>query len=409
MQILVIAQIYAPDSGGSSTRAVNVVKGLLARGHEVSVIAGFPHYPNGARPAAYKWKLISVQNQGSLSITRCWVPGIASRGLLNRLLLFTIFSITSLFALGLLKRPNVVWAGNPTTFSFFPGFVFSRAYRCPIVRNADDLWPETVWELGLIQSHLLFLVAEFLSKLSYRLADAVTPISAGYVDRIANHYGVSRELIQVVEVGLDLNTVEVEVPQLELTQHSFTVLYSGTLGRGYSFRTILEASRLLLDHPEIKVIIRGAGELADSIRSQASKLKLKNITLRLGWINQQDLSSIMSSADAFLLPMPALPFVDSGLPTKVFEYQAMGKPIICCSSGESAEYVSNTQCGVVVPAVNPAALAKAILELSTDRERCESMGDMGRKSVREYSTIKIGEKMERVFMQVMSSRKLNPR
>jgi len=403
MRILVIAQMYPPDSGGSSTRAVNVVKGLLTRGHEVSVIAGFPHYPDGVRPAAYKRKLISVQNQGSLFITRCWVPAIASRGLLNRLLLFTIFSITSLFALGLLKRPDVVWAGNPTTFSFFPGFVLSRAYRCPIVRNADDLWPETVWELGLIQSHLLFLVAEFLSKLTYRLADAVTPISAGYVDRIADHYGVRRELIQVVEVGLDLNTVEEEEGQSELKQHSFTVLYSGMLGYGYSFRTILEAARLLLDNPEIKVIIRGAGELADSIQSQSSKLKLRNMTLRLGWINQKDLSSILSSADAFLLPMPALPFVELGLPTKVFEYQAMGKPIICCSSGEAAKYVLTTQCGVVVPPENPKALAKAILELSTDRERCEWMGDKGRKSVREFSTGKIGEKIERVLLQVTKS------
>ena len=62
---------------------------------------------------------------------------------------------------------------------------------------------------------------------------------------------------------------------------------------------------------------------------------------------------MLNSADVFVLPMADLNFVDLGLPTKVFEYQSYGKPIICVSNGEAAKYVKFTCSGIVV---NPKTL-----------------------------------------------------
>jgi len=39
MKVLVVAQYFPPDMGGASTRASNVVKGLLSKGCEVTVVA----------------------------------------------------------------------------------------------------------------------------------------------------------------------------------------------------------------------------------------------------------------------------------------------------------------------------------------------------------------------------------
>jgi len=40
MNVLVIAELFPPDMGGGSTRAFNVVKGLVSLGHGVTVIQG---------------------------------------------------------------------------------------------------------------------------------------------------------------------------------------------------------------------------------------------------------------------------------------------------------------------------------------------------------------------------------
>jgi len=64
MHVLVIAQYFPPDMGGGSARASNVVKGLLSKGCNVTVIAAFPHYPHGKVPVKYKRKPIVAEQAG---------------------------------------------------------------------------------------------------------------------------------------------------------------------------------------------------------------------------------------------------------------------------------------------------------------------------------------------------------
>ena len=44
MKAIVLAQYFPPDMGGGSTRASNVVKGLLGNGCEVTVVAAIPAF-----------------------------------------------------------------------------------------------------------------------------------------------------------------------------------------------------------------------------------------------------------------------------------------------------------------------------------------------------------------------------
>ena len=56
LKVLVLAQYFSPDMGGGSTRATNVVKGLLSKGCGVTVVAAFPHYPHGKVSNEYRGK-----------------------------------------------------------------------------------------------------------------------------------------------------------------------------------------------------------------------------------------------------------------------------------------------------------------------------------------------------------------
>jgi len=91
--------------------------------------------------------------------------------------------------------------------------------------------------------------------------------------------------------------------------------------------------------------------------------------------------------------------------TRLYEYQAAGKPIICCSSGQPGRYVSETESGVVVKPGDYEALAKAILYLRENRDVAEKLGSSGRRYVeRNLSMEKIGLRMMRVFQQVIAYR-----
>ena len=196
MRVLVIAQLFPPDGGGASTRAYNVVRGLIKKGHKVVVVSAFPHYPTGKIPKEYRRKPLRIEHDEELKIVRTFVPAIASEGFVNRILLFASFVVSSLFALPFVGGIDVVWAANPNAISFYPGLIYRVFKRCGLVQNVDDLWPEALYDLGLSKHSFLARLGEFMAKISYRLASAITPISPAYVDVITNKYETDAEKLQ---------------------------------------------------------------------------------------------------------------------------------------------------------------------------------------------------------------------
>ena len=204
MKVLVLAQYFSPDMGGGSTRASNVVNGLLSKGCEVTVVAAFPHYPHGNVPSQYKGKAVVSERFGYAKVFRVWVPALPHSSSLKRMVLHFCFCVSSLFALPFVGRVDVVWGANPNLFSFFPSFIYGIVKRVPIVRNVDDLWPEAFYDMELVKSRVLKKLLDFVAKLSYTIPVAITPISSAYKRRIVEKYGVGAGKIYVIEVGANV-------------------------------------------------------------------------------------------------------------------------------------------------------------------------------------------------------------
>jgi len=400
LKVLVLAQYFSPDMGGGSTRATNVVKGLLSKGCDVTVVAAFPHYPHGKVPANYNRKAIVPERFGNAKVYRVWIPALPHSSPLKRVILHLCFVFSSLFALPFVGKTDVVWGANPNLFSFFPSFVYGVAKRAPVVRNVDDLWPEVFYELGYVKSELARKMLDFLAWLSYVAPAASTPISMGYKRSIVAKYGVSPEKVHVVEVGVD------SVKPLSAGKNPkdrFTVMYSGVLGLGYDFNVVLEAARFLAKNENIVFVIRGVGEMAPKLKKAISELDLRNVVLDTRFLPKAELAALLESADVFVLPMAGMSFVDLGLPTKVFEYQAYGKPIICVSGGEPARYVESTNSGLIVKPMDADGFAESVTRLFKDRSAGAELGMNGREHVSEFLTSeRIGERMYNVFVLVRS-------
>jgi colanic acid biosynthesis glycosyl transferase WcaI len=398
LKVLVLAQYFSPDMGGGSTRATNVVKGLLSKGCDVTVVAAFSHYPQGNVPEQYMRKAIVPEGIGGAKVFRVWIPALPHSSPVNRIVLHLCFCISCLFALPFVGEVDVVWGANPNLFSFFPSFVFGVAKHVPVVRNVDDLWPEVFYELGLVKSKLARKTLDFLAWLSYVVPAAITPTSAGYKRRIVAKYGIPPEKVHVVEVGVDgVKPLSVE----KNLGKKFVVMYSGVLGLGYDFDVVLDAAKILRENGDVVFVIRGVGELGHWLRNRISELDLGNVVLDTSFLPKQKLSALLSSADVFVLPMASMSFVEEGLPAKVFEYQAYGKPIICVSGGEPAGYVEATESGLVVKPKDGYGFAKAVIRLYENRNLAFELGSNGWQHVSTNLTAeKIGGRMYEVLASV---------
>jgi glycosyltransferase involved in cell wall biosynthesis len=392
--------------GGGATRTYNVAKGLVSAGCNVVVIAAFPHYPTGDIPAKYCWKPLAIEHMDGFKVFRTFVPHLASEGIIKRILLFFFFVISSLFALPFIGKVDVVWAANPNIIGVFPSLVYGLVKRCPVVQNVDDLWPESLYDLGVSRRSLFGRLAEFLAKIAYRLSSAITPISPGYVGVICGKYGVSRDKVYVIRAGVDLSRFKVKNNKnsVNCNERSFKVLYSGAFSIAYDFDQVLLAAKKLENVDGIEFVLQGGGELADYLKAKIEKLKLKNVRIVDKIVSRDEVAKLLSEADALLLPLRNFGAPYLGMSSKLYEYQAVGKPIICCAEGQPAKYVKKTKSGIVVKPGDYKSLADVALYLKDNPDVVREFGLSGRSFVENNLSIeRIGFEMRLVFEQVMSA------
>jgi glycosyltransferase involved in cell wall biosynthesis len=396
LNILIVAQYFPPDLGGSATRAFNVAKGLVLNGCKVTVVAAFPHYPHGDIPREYRWKPFKVEWMGRIRVIRTFMPPLKSEGFFKRLLLMLSFAVSAMFALPVVGRFDVVWAS-----SWAPGVFYSRVKRRKLVLNVDDLTIKDVVDLGLLrEGSMLVRVGRFAYKVFYLQGDAVTPISSGYVERIME-YGVEKEKIYPIRGGVDLETFRLAPRQRD---DKFTVLYSGAFSVAYDFEQVLRAADVLRKEKsdDVLFVIQGAGELGDQIKSSVEDLKLKNVAIINKIVSRGEVAELLNGADALILPLADFGRPYLGISSKLYEYQAVGKPIICCAYGEPADYVEETKSGIVVKPGDYESLARAVLYLKNNPGVAESFGESGRKYVDGNVSIeKIGLKMKDLLIRLI--------
>ena len=400
MKVLIIAQYFPPDMGGGATRAYNVAKGLILNGCKVIVISAFPHYPHGNISHKYRWKPFKIEWFNGIKVIRTFVPPIASKGLIRRVILFTSFIISSLFALPLIDNVDVIWAANPNILSIIPALIYGSIKKAPITLNVDDPWPEDLYLFNLVKKKSIFSkIAEFLARMAYHKAKAITPISPGYIKIISGRYRVNPNKIHVVRAGVDIH--KFKPLKMDTNDKIFRITYIGAFSIAYDFDQILLAAKIIeKEDKDIRFIIQGGGELANYIKSRVRELNLKNVEVIDKIVSRDEVVKILNMADMLILPLKNFGKPYLGISSKIYEYQAVGKPIICCAIGQPAEYIRKTRSGIVVNPGDYKSLAKEILHIYKKPKFINELGINGRKSSENISLEKIGENMKRILKSV---------
>lgn len=325
-----------------------------------------------------------------------------SKGLARRLCTFMTFIMSSLIGLLLVEDVDAVWVANPDIFGLIPGLLFRWRFRCPLVFNVDDLSIEDVSNLEIMGGEsMLFRLARAVSRFLYQRVDAVTPLSPGYYDGIAR-FGVPHEDIHLVPVGVDLDIFK----PAEKRQDGFTVAYSGSFSVAYDFDQILKAAETLREHHEIRFIIQGKGELGQGIRKSINEMGLENVELIDAIYTRGQVAEFLGQADALILPLIDFGAPYPGISSKLYEYQALSKPIICCAEGQPSVYVEETSSGIVVKPGDYNGLADAVIYLQMNGDEADAMGRAGRRYVETNVGVdKIGQRLKAVLTKAIQRRR----
>ncbi|MEW6350146.1 MAG: glycosyltransferase family 4 protein [Thermodesulfobacteriota bacterium] len=361
MRILILTQFFHPEPG---PRVHELAAELAGRGHQVSVITGFPTVPfatfyDGYRPSVYR-----LERYGEAQVVR--VPHFphGRKSALRRLLHYGSFAVSAA-SLGnmLVGRSDCMYVFLPPPLLGFAAHVISRTRGIPYMYDIQDIWPEAIEGSGITLPGGLMRALKRLAHTAHRLPDAISVPSPGY-KRHLEASGIDPGKIEVIPNWADESCYRPIDYDADFAREfgldgKFNVVFAGNLGWAQALETVLDCAPLVAHIPDIQFVLAGEGLASKQLQEKACKMGLHNVRF-LGRMNQDRMPSLFSVSDLLLVHLRKSPIFTITIPGKTQAYMASGKPILMAVEGDGAELIETAGAGLTCPQEDPAALARCV-------------------------------------------------
>jgi len=414
VHIVALNQFYAPDCSATAQLLTELAEGLLARGHRVTVITSGPRFASafrGARALAPEGELHGVR------VIRIPSTHFGKLSLLTRASDYASFYVGAFRALLRLRaRPDVFLPLTTPPMVALAAQLAALRSRVPVVALVQDLYPDIAVRLGVVSNDgLVHRLWAGVAAASLRQATSVITLSELMAEHVRG-YGVRPDRIEVIpnwalaELEAEPAPADGAAARLEYGfGDRFVVMYSGNLGAGHQFETLLAAARRLRLRRDIVFAFVGAGVRKAEVERFVAREQLSNVRC-LPLAPRERLAESLGAADLHVITMR------DGLeglvvPSKLYGVLAAARPALFIGPAKDsvAETLRSAQAGVCLDNGDVSGVVTAILELALHPEAGRAMGHRGRAHLEaELSRSRALDAYERVLSAACGHR-LGPR
>ncbi|WP_396191178.1 glycosyltransferase family 4 protein [Flavobacterium sp.] len=343
-EILIISNYYPPEKGAAANRIEQLALKLHENNYKVSVICPLGNYPKGELFPEYRGKFSVTENRDNITVKRLWIYPSVSKNLVVRIISVLSFSLSLFFYLLFKKTPKkVVVQSPPLLLSFISVFVLSLKNK-KIILNISDLWPLAAIELKALKensfSHKFSL---FLERFIYKKATLII----GQSNEIITHV---KSIFPEKNCYLYRNFPDHKVENFDLKleeNQPIKIFYAGLLGIAQGVYELCE--KIDLNGLNIELHLFGDGAEKSQIEALISSEKGKNIFFH-GMMERNDLHEKLKTFDIAIVPLKVR--IYGSVPSKIFEYGALGFPILYFGGGEGETIVLENDMGWVASVEN---------------------------------------------------------
>lgn len=351
LKILFISNFFPPETGAGSIRVEELARRWSSNGHKVTILTGYPNYPRYEIYEGYKNRLISYEKWNGLDVIRTYTYVPRKATIIQRLFGQVMFMICGILGGLFATKPDIIVASSPPFSVGFTAFVLSIIRRRPFIFDVRDPYPEAPIELGVITNPVLIFILRKIERMFYNSATAVVTVTQGFKDILVRN-GCPCGKCYVVPNGVNVNFFQ-KLPSQDRNsillkfglQDKFNVVYTGTLGRVHNLKIMIEAGSRLKEDEGIRFVIAGEGAKRQEIEKMIAELQLKNFVI-MNSIPKDDVRELLSVADIGFQALEDIDYIAGAHAVKIFEYMAMGLPVIFSGRGESKMLIENADCGI---------------------------------------------------------------
>ena len=385
-RIAMVAACPFPCPRGTPVRVRRMAEALAGRGHEVHVVT----YHLGRRDEALPFAVHRIPPVS-------WYRRLAPGPTLGKVLLLDPMLAGTLRRLLATQRFDVIHAHH------YEGLLVARWARgrrpIPVVYDAHTLLETELPYYGLgLPGRVKRALGRAIDRALPPRSDHVVAVSDTIRDLLVAPGLVPADRVSVVPSGVELEAFSPAPPCPRPRAHAPELVFSGNLAPYQRIDLLVRSFRAVVDERrDARLVVVGSASLAE-YDALAAELGVRDL-IRTVASDFRHLPAHLAEADVALNPRTAC----GGVPQKLLNYMAAGKPIV--SFAGSGRVLEHGRTGWLVPDEDVHAFGEGVLHLLEHPRLAAELGANARgEVVRRYSWDHSATLVEAVYDRVTHGR-----
>ena len=296
-----------------------------------------------------------------------------------------------------IRNCDLVHAHGHVYMSSYLAGKLAKKYKKPFIVTQHNTWIDYKSWLNTMEN----MNDQTIGKSVLKHADRILTVSKEtmkYVLRL----GADKAKTSVMYNGVDTNcfysTKKGESREkLGLPKNRKIIFSARRLVYKNGLDTLIESAALVArDNPDILFVVAGKGPSKQLIEDHIKELGIEKNTKLTGFVPDELLPVYYNAADYFVLPSAS----GEGLPLVLFEAMACGLPVIATAVGGTPEIVEHMKNGVLVPPMNPEAMAEALSKMLAKEELGRGIGEEAKRKIKNQFTWEENvQRLEKVYSE----------
>lgn len=392
MKILIFSQYFYPEN----FRVNNMSEILCCRGHEVTVVTGYPQYPQGVIYDEYGFDIPYDNIWNGVHLVRLKVKPRGKNALNMLINCYSYVNEANKWVANNSKDYDIIYVFgvSPPTVAL-PAIKYAKQNKIPVIYNALDLWPENVEHILGVKNKMVLKSIDFMMDYIYKNCDLILCSSNSFVRNI-NNRGVPNSKTLFWPQFSEVFKFHDDIKRLS---SKFTIVFTGNIGTSQGLDNLIEAIDLI-KQKDIVCYIVGDGREYENLVKKVNKLNLIDQIVFTGKVSEKEASLYIKKADVAYLSFADNPILDMTIPAKLQTYMSCGTFILAALGGECAQIIKDVNCGLVVDK-DPVSISDAIKKLLDDYD--DSLGKNGYEYfLNNFTTDIVIDKLENEMKKLVS-------
>lgn len=332
MRILILTFYYRPDLSAGSFRTTALVSALRERappGTQIDVITTLPNrYHTFTSDAAER------ETEPGVEIHRIRLPAHRN-DMAGQSRAFLSFARAA-WRLIEPRDYDLVFATSSRLMTAALGAWVARRKRVRLYLDIRDIFVDTINDiLPSLAAAPVRVITSMIERWTMRRADRINVVSPGFVPYFRERYP-DRPLAGFTN-GIDDEFIDAgPATDGPVRSEPITVLYAGNIGEGQGLHAILPGLAQALQG-RARFIVIGEGGRRGALESALQAGGVSNVEIRPP-VQRRMLMDAYRAADVLFLHLNAHAAFEKVLPSKLFEYAALGKPVLAGVAGYAARF-----------------------------------------------------------------------